>query len=70
MFMEDVPLELFYDKEGGLRAVEYVVACPWSSGPMIFTGLLFPDGPSEFNWTIGTPADGQEYDQLEGIYLG
>jgi hypothetical protein len=67
MFSEQIPLALYYT-EGRLVAIEYVVACPWSSGPMIFTGLMTPNGPSPYNWEENKSAKGQEFNPTTGKY--
>lgn len=68
MFSEEIPLGTFYDKNGRLVAVEYVIASPWSSGPMIFTGLMFANGPSPHNWKEDPKVRGREFDQELGLY--
>lgn len=67
MFNEDIPLNLYYHKDGSLVAIEYVIASPWSSGPMIFTGIMTPNGPSAYNWIEGTPED-KEYNYETGRF--
>jgi hypothetical protein len=68
MFDEIIPLSIFYGKDGSLVAFEYVIASPWSSGPMIFTGLMFAGSPSEHNWKEDIEASGREYDPEKGLY--
>lgn len=71
MFDEEIQLASYWNDDGGLVAVEYVLATPWSSGPMIFTGLMFPNGPSTHNWEEARTRDeidGQEYDPVKGLY--
>lgn len=68
MFNEDIPLGVYYRTDGSLAAIEYVIACPWSSGPMIFTGLITPNGPSEWNWKEDESVGPAQYDTVEGKY--
>lgn len=67
MFDEDIPLGLYY-KNGELHAVEYVIANPWSSGPMIFTGLVTANGPSPYNWKESETLMDGEYNPEKGLY--
>lgn len=68
MFNEDIPLSIYMDNKGELVAIEYVQACPWSSGPMIFTGLMTPNGPSRWNWKEDESVKEHEYDYVKGLY--
>jgi len=68
MFDEDIPLYAYYRKDGSMAAIEYVHACPWSSGPMIFLGLMTSNGPSPYNWLEDIKASDSQLDYDEGIY--
>lgn len=70
MFDEPIPLDCYYTEDGKFRAVEYVIAAPWSSGPMILTGLMTPNGPSEFNWKEAASREEcpNEVDAEKGLY--
>lgn len=72
MFDEDVELGAWILPNKGIL-IEYVVASPWSSGPMLFTGLCGPNGPftaEGMTWKEReTPfEDGSEYDTETGEY--
>ena len=74
MFDEEIPLGVFYDKEENIRLVEFEQASPWSSGPMIFTGLCSQNEDCCDNWKEAEgpiiEEDGyrSEYNPETGLY--
>jgi len=68
MFNEDIPLAKYVDQDGKLVAIEFVQATAWSSGPMIFTGLLTAHGPVPENWREDVSMRELEFDYEKGLY--